>query len=247
MINVMNFNKKYNKLFNLIYPEHIKCIFCGNELASPNEYNMCEKCMQDVSFITKDFCPRCGTQMPKDSIGVCKACKNSNYEFDYARACFVYDGKVKSVIRKLKFKDGKYLIEPLSNALYYLLNSINWNIDFITFVPLHESRLKTRGFNQSELLALHLGKRTNLPVVNCFEKAKNTPTQTSLTRSERKKNLIDAFKMINKSVKDKNLLIIDDIFTTGATTNELSKLLKEKGANKVYVLTLAHTQDKHEL
>lgn len=245
MVIINNLLKSYLiKLFNLIYPKHIKCIFCGNEITNPNKYDMCDNCLTHLPFIVKDFCSRCGSQLSQNHIGVCQNCKITNFHFDYARAVFVYDKNVKRTIKKLKFSSAKYLIEPLANCLYYKFTSLNWKVDLVTFVPIHESRLKLRGYNQSEELAKEFSKLTNIENINCFTKIKNTPNQTSLSRKDRQNNLIDAFKLKYKSVKDKNILIIDDIFTTGATTNELSKLLKNNGANKVYVLTIAHTKER---
>jgi len=234
-------------LKDLIYPRHIKCIFCGNEIKEFNEYDSCEKCLKSLPFIVKDFCPRCGTQMPEDSVGVCNNCKTHNFYFDYARSVFVYEDLVKRAIHKLKISSAKYIAEPLANTMFYYFKSLNWNIDFITYVPMHKSRLKFRGYNQAKELASYLSTKLNKPLIDCFEKIKNTPNQTSLSGKERQENLKDAFKLIYKDVKDKNILIIDDIFTTGATSNEVSKLLRNKDANKIYVLTIAHTPEHKDL
>lgn len=248
MIKIINpFLQNLNRIKDLIYPRHIKCIFCGDEIKDLNDYDACEKCLNTLPFIIKDFCPRCGAQMSKDSVGVCMNCKMHNFDFDYARSVFVYDDKVKHAIHKMKIASAKYIVEPLSYALYYYFKGLNWNVDFITYIPIHQKRLKTRGYNQAKELASHLSNLTNIPLIDCFEKIKNTPNQTSLSGKQRQENLKDAFKLIYKELKDKNILIIDDIFTTGATSNEVSKLIRNKGANKIYVLTVAHTAEHNDL
>lgn len=234
-------------LRNLIYPRHIKCIFCGEEIKELNSYDACEKCLKSLPFIIKDFCPRCGLQMPTDSVGVCMNCKTKNYNFDYARSVFTYNDLVKHAIHKMKISSAKYIAEPLAQSLFYYFKTLDWKIDFVTYIPIHSQRLKFRGYNQSKELATHFSNLTNIPIIECFEKIKNTPNQTSLSGKERQNNLKDAFKLIHSDVKDKNILIIDDIFTTGATSNEVSKLLRNKNANKIYVLTVAHTQNQKDL
>lgn len=245
IINPIIENLKFIK--NLIYPRHIKCIFCGDEIKDLNDYDACSNCLKSLPFIVKDFCPRCGAKMSEDSVGTCFNCKIHNFYFDYARAVFVYDGAVRSAIHKLKISSAKYIAESLANTMYYYFKGLNWNIDFITFIPMHKSRLKFRGFNQAKEIATKLATLLNKPLIDCFEKIKNTPNQTSLSGKDRQENLKDAFKLIYKDVKDKNVLIIDDIFTTGATSNEVSKLLRNKQAGKIYVLTAAHTPLQKEL
>lgn len=248
MIKIINpFLSNLKNLTSLIYPKHIKCIFCGNELKEHNEYDACEKCLNTLPFILKDFCPRCGLQMSAESVGVCLNCKNHNFYFDYARAVFIYEGAVKQAIHKMKISSAKYITEAFASSMYYYFKGLNWNIDFITFIPMHKSRLKFRGYNQAKELAIQLANKLNKPLIDCFEKIKNTPNQTSLSGKDRQENLKGAFKLIHKDVKDKNILIIDDIFTTGATSNEVSKLLRNKNANKIYVLTIAHTPKHKDL
>ena len=248
MINIINpLKKNLNTLKNLIYPKHIKCIFCKDEIREPNNYDACEKCLTKLPFILKDFCPRCGDKMSEDSVGVCQNCKNHNFYFDFARSVFVYEDIVKHAIHKMKISSAKYIAEPLGHALHYYFKTLDWKIDFITYIPMHKERLKLRGFNQAEELAKHLANLLNKPLINCFEKIKNTPSQTSLSGKDRQENLNGAFKLIYKDIKDKNILIIDDIFTTGATTNEVSKLAKLHNPNKIYVLTVAHTPNQKQL
>ena len=120
----------------------------------------------------------------------------------------------------------------------------DWQIDAVVPVPLYIKREKKRGFNQATLLSSQFESVLNIPVIsNNLVRLKNTPTQTKLTKIERKNNLDKAFKVLDKKeFKGKNVLLIDDVFTTGATTDECSKVLKSVGVKNIYVLTLAHVK-----
>ena len=123
-------------------------------------------------------------------------------------------------------------------------------IDYIAPVPMHLRKMRRRGFNQSLLMAVALSKKTGIPIVkNLLRKNKHTKNQISLVGKERKKNLKNAF-IFNFDHKDlvinKNILIIDDVFTTGTTINECAKILKDQKAKKVFALTIAKTSKKRK-
>ena len=115
----------------------------------------------------------------------------------------------------------------------------NIKFDYILFVPLHKKRMRKRGFNQAEKIAKSLSKLINIPVVNNIERIYNTERLYKLNKYEREKELKNVFvlKDSKHELKNKNILLVDDIFTTGATVNEISKLLKLKNVNKVYAMT----------
>lgn len=231
----------FSKFLNILYPAHIKCIFCGNEIEVKNEYDSCDECLSSLPKIEKDYCLKCGSQQVEDFVGTCLSCKKTNYSFEYARSVFKYADNVQNAILKLKFGSGKYLLRPLSAYMRDCLTKLNWEYDYITFVPMHPTAFKKRGYNQSEEFAKILSEYLNKPVIDAFQKVKSTKNQAQLSSSERKTNLKDAFKLKIKNCSNKSYLIIDDVFTTGSTTNELAKLLKSHKASKVYVFTLAHS------
>ena len=235
------FSSIKNGFLDSIYPKHIKCIFCGEDLEFLNSFNSCEECLKRLPIIQKDFCVRCGGKLEDEQIGVCFNCKRNNFNFDLARSVFVYADEIVTLIHKFKFGSGKYLAEPIAYYMYNKLTTLNWNIDLISFVPMFPKREKIRGYNQARELANEIGKLSSIPVVNLFEKIVDTNEQAKLDANSRRKNLKGAFKLASTDFKDKNILIVDDIYTTGATTNELAHLLKGK-ANKIFVLTFAHTK-----
>jgi len=228
-------------IINSFYPKHIKCIYCKNEISNQNKYDMCNQCKTSLPYITTNFCTRCGLQFEKDGSGICLNCKSSNFHFTLARSSLTFDKNVVHTIHKFKYAKYKFLAEPLANLLYDTLLTQNWEIDIICYVPLFDDREKERGYNQSRELAQHLSSIINIPICHDLYRIKNTPTQTKLSKRERQENVKDCFRIINsKQFKDLNILLIDDVFTTGSTTNEISKLLKNANANNIYVLTVAH-------
>lgn len=128
-----------------------------------------------------------------------------------------------------------YIVEIMIDKL----SIENINFDYILYVPLHKKRERKRGFNQSKIIANQLGKELGIEVLDILERSKNTRRLFELDEKERKKELKNVFK-ISKDIenyRNKNVLLIDDIFTTGSTVNEISKLLKLNGINEVYIFT----------
>lgn len=156
-----------------------------------------------------------------------------------------YDGVVKRSLHRFKFQKRKKLVRPLGIVLVKYIHSQNHVIKIeemhgVVPVPLHLKRLRERGFNQVELLAEIINRYYEVPVVRALERTRNTRAQFDLPRAERIANVKGAFKVTDpKSVFNRNLLLLDDIYTTGATTAECAKALKIAGARRVEVLTLA--------
>lgn len=232
----------FKKLISrLLYPQHIKCIFCGDEIRIQNAYDVCEKCNKTLPRILNNFCPRCGQPHPKAGSGLCLSCTGTNYYFEQTRSSLKFEDNTQKAIHKFKYARYKFLAHPFAEFLFDTLQSNDWEIDLIAYVPLYPTREKSRGYNQSKLLAEELSRLTSIPVFDNIVRLKDTPTQTHLSRRERQKNVEDCFKVNCKSqVKDKNILLIDDVFTTGSTCDAISKELKKHYANKIYVLTVCH-------
>lgn len=244
----INFKEKFNKftkyLSDIIFPRNVKCIFCGDELSN-REYNKtCELCYPILPFIKKS-CPKCGGAITEENSGVCVDCKINNYSFTRAISVFEYIDKPLNAIQKLKYNRKKYLAKPLGAYLAQRLVTEIINIDYITFVPIHETKLKIRKFNQAELLAKEVSSLLNIPLLPLCNKIINTKSQTELSFKERRANVKDSFAFNiehKKQIKGKNILIIDDVFTTGATCDEVSSVILKAGAKNCFVLTLAHVK-----
>ena len=235
--------KFLNKIWKLLFPNDIKCIFCGEELDGTTSNLTCANCYRSLPFI-KTFCSRCGVSVAEGNTGVCFNCKNANYSFDKARAVFDYSGDVIKVVHKYKFGGIKDLSNPLSGFMCDAFALMDIEADIICAVPLHANRLKERKFNQSELLARDIENKFKIPYLELCVKEKESPSQTTLDFKGRRDNVKDVFainKEYKKQIKGKTILVIDDIFTTGATCDELAKILKSAGAKCVNIFTLAHT------
>jgi ComF family protein len=175
----------------------------------------------------------------------CGDCMASPPRFDRARAAGVYDGPLRSAIHQFKYRGGLLFAKPLGLLLAEhgarLLNSNG--IDLIVPVPLHFRRLRERGYNQSLELARRLGECWNIDVAaSWLERIRETPQQTTLSRQERARNVRGAFVWNGPALGGKRVVLVDDVYTSGATANECAGVLKKAGAGAVEVLTLAHTQ-----
>lgn len=235
--------KLLEKLLNFVYPKHYKCIVCGEEIATG--LDICEHCLATLPYMKGNLCLRCG-QMLHDESEFCDNCKASHdpWYFDICRSVFQYEYPITRLIRSLKFDNAKYMFPSLSKLLTYLYEQNELTCDVIVPVPLHAKRLKQRKYNQAELLAKDLSDTYSIPIdtLNLI-KTRDTKSQTKYQMKDRKSNVKDAFNILARNVyKDKIVLIIDDVYTSGATINECARILKEKGgATSVIALTLAHT------
>ncbi len=151
----------------------------------------------------------------------------------------LYDGVLKKAINRLKYHKVKRLSGPLSDIL--LTNKIP-RTDIVLPVPLHSRRMRERGFNQSALLSRHLADRLGMRLeINCLAKIKDTAPQVGLSSKDRILNIKGAYAVHKtEALMGSDILLVDDVFTTGATLRECSKVLKKAGARKIYALTLAH-------
>jgi len=214
-------------------------------------------CMKGlISFIYPAICEICDTKINLQNTNnntVCAECLNKIIPFtpvDYLKlkdikvwsACS-YEGVTRECIHLFKYKSKLDLVNPLSSIMLKFANNYlkTDNFDIIIPVPLHSSRFRERGFNQAELIARKLAKGLNLPAhSNIIKRVKLTQAQAGLTKTQRLANLNNAFKVKNGlPVEDKNVLLIDDVFTTGSTINECAKALLNAGAKSIEALVLA--------
>lgn len=236
------FKEKINKLLDILFPEDIKCIFCGDEISEKNNYNACGKCLKNLPYNDKNICLACGVKM-NDLADICFYCFHTYPPYKIARAPFLYDYPISNLIQQFKFENAKYLFAPLGEFLIDTYKKNNYDCDLIIPVPLSKSRLKLRKYNQAEMLAMPLSKNFNLPIINnAVVRIKDTNKQANLTHSQRRENLKNAFQLVDKkSIKNKNVLVVDDVMTTGETIKNLCYELHKGKPKNIYVLTLAHT------
>lgn len=242
--------KLLSQLLDIIYPP--RCPLCGRFL-SPIEnccapHHICEICLQALMPIAHPMCTVCGIPFstPIGTDHLCENCLRKKPWYDFVRAPYLYSGPLMNAIQRFKYNSETHLSSSLGTLLSSFARECIPNPeDFVIVpVPLNRQRLRERGFNQSLLLAKVLAShlRTQLDYLSLIRR-KYTRSQTGLGREERRKNVANAFAITSTKIfMDKNILLIDDVLTTGYTLNECSKVLKKYGALKVICLALARTQ-----
>ncbi len=232
-----------NAALHFIFPE--ACQICGAERASNAEGYVCRECWLQVRFIRAPFCQRCGLPYEGDLTTefTCTNCNEMDLHFVSARSAVVARGLVLEVIHRFKYQRARwfepFLADLLTREAKPELAKAKW--DFIAPVPLHSLKLRDREFNQAEALAQSLATATNIPLnKNLLRRIESTRTQTLLTREERAANVRRAFA-VAEGVKlhGERIVLVDDVFTTGATTSACSQALRVAGAGDVCVWTVA--------
>jgi ComF family protein len=234
-----------NGLIDIIYPKI--CLSCKNRIKAKTSNNhICEDCWVNIKRNLPPFCYSCGRHLEGKNIykNICCNCLKTKLYFDRAFSPCIYVGVIKELIYQFKYKGKDYLGLPLSILLNDFIREYNLPIDYIDFivpVPLYKSRLREREFNQAEVLAKFIAQEFKKQILtDALYRHRETKTQTDLDYPERFINVKGSFRLTNKvDIKDKCLFIVDDVLTTGATASEASLVLKEAGANIVFVLTLA--------
>lgn len=225
---------------NALMPEY-SCLVCGRECADTVSL-VCDNCKKILIPIAGHVCAKCGNPIP-ESMLVCDECKNNkDNQYDMARSAYIFDDESSKMIYSLKYYGNKYAAKHIASAMIAPLSDFG-QVDIIVPVPLHQKRYKERGYNQAKLLCDSISEMTSLPTSDkLLERKIETETQTGKSKEERKANVVGAFVVTNKAeVKGKNILVVDDVFTTGATTNECARVLKRAGAKHVYVLCCLKT------
>lgn len=188
------------------------------------------------------LCPKCSYKLKQ--ISQCKIVKVENFYFDYHVYLFKYEDNIRNKIIDFKFNEKPYLAKTFIKFLIKNEKICGFlkNYDIIMPVPMYAKKKAIRGYNQAELLAKCLANEIGIIQYknDILLKILDTKKQSTLNKKERSQNLIGAYKIQNAEIlQNKNIILVDDIFTTGSTANECSKMLKQAGANKICVLTIA--------
>jgi len=211
------------KILSIIYPQ--VCLICGRP-------------------VQKEICNKCELMLNRQlALGIDDYTLNNEKEFDEHMYLYAYDGIIRKLILQYKFQEKSYLykifVKNLKNnkKMYLFLKKY----DIIIPVPISKKRIKQRGYNQSSLLALEISKVFNIEYNdNSLIKSKHTESQSSLNKEERIKNVENVYSVKNQEkILNKKILLLDDIYTTGSTVNECSKVLKQEGAKNIGILTIA--------
>jgi ComF family protein len=228
----------------LFFPEGAGCPVCGRR-GSPR--HLCRVCVEMWAELAYGLtpCEKCGRfQSVKEEEKICPDCRNSEAPYCIARGVAPYEGAVREALHDFKFCGRRELAYPFGELMASMAVSIFpvRSIAAVIPVPLHENRLRERGFNQAAQLSEVVSRILKIPMAGeALVRLRETPSQTSLSREQRQANLKGAFEVGKQPpmIKGKTVLLVDDVYTTGATVQECSRVLVDFGVKEIYVVTLA--------
>lgn len=230
---------------NLLFPDDIKCIFCGTDVPDFADKPFCEECEKLVEFNNGNCCIICDEPIENEAI-VCDNCQKHKRFFKKAFCPFVYSGLVRKAILDYKISNQRYKAKTFAKYIASRIVDSKIKIDCITYVPMTKKKERERGFNQAKLLAEEIGKILKIDVVSCFEKLKDNAGQKYSNYQERQENMLGMYALLPVRLdKDANCLIVDDIITTGATVNYCAGLIAKRVKN-VYVCAVARNKKKFQ-
>lgn len=231
------------QLLDSLFPP--RCFACGELSGAP--HSLCAACWGEMDFISDPVCDCCGVPFPHSmgDAALCMPCLTSPPPYTRARSVFLYTDESRALITGYKYHDRTQATPMFATWLQRAVLPHGQEFDVIVPVPLHLTRLLQRRYNQAALLARALSKSSGHPFLpRALERTRRTPAQAGLNREERLQNVQDAFAVPHRqknTIEGKNVLLVDDVMTTGATLNACTQALLKGGAQSVFVLTLART------
>jgi ComF family protein len=223
-----------NRLIDSLFPP--VCLICA--AMEDVENGVCNTCKSQMNKIPEPVCDICGQTI--GTSGICLACLDRTPDFEKILAIFTFDGKTREAIHAFKYNGKTGLKKYFGKLVQQSIIKSDIRPDVITFIPMHWTRLLVRGYNQSALIAGELAKLTGIRAdFDALEKIRNTKTQAGLDRKARHKNIKGSF--LAKRVKGLNVLVVDDVITTGETARAAARALKDAGADKVFIAGIGRT------
>ncbi len=224
-------------LLSVLYPD--RCPVCHGVIRGKGD--ICPPCRKRLHYIKEPKCKKCGKEIEKPEDEYCRDCQRFYHAYDRGAAVFLYDEVMRLSISMFKYHNRReyarfYAREMYDHCRRFLYSC---NPDIILPVPVHRQKRRQRGFNQAELVAKELGKLLNVPVDTKYliRKERTTP-QKELTRQQRKENLKNAFEIWEPEKIYERVLLVDDIYTTGATIDAISETLKKNKSKIIFFLTI---------
>ena len=230
--------RAFEAISDLIFPR--RCAVCDRPVDRLGQ-GVCLKCKPQIQYIKAPFCMKCGKQLNEPQQEYCNDCLRRKHFYLQGKALYDYGSMADSIFR-FKYMGRQEYAGFYGKELYdrygFWLRAVR--PDALVPVPIHASRKRKRGYNQAELVAAELAKYSEKPVNSkLIIRKKKTKPQKDLTTQERQNNLKKAFKICQNDVKLSTIVIIDDIYTTGSTIDDMAKLLMASGIQKVYYVALA--------
>lgn len=231
-----NIRKAGTRLLDYLYPP--RCPVCGGIY----DDGICPPCKRKLIYIREDFCLKCGRPLHESREEYCPDCRRRRHFFDQGRSVFSYQGAIRLTMYRIKYSNRREYAATLGREMARQLEP--WirgrRITRIVPIPLHPSRKRSRGYNQSAILARSLGEALDLPVdERLLRRVKKTVPQKQLDGAQRRKNLSRAFALVGELQGNERILLVDDIYTTGSTVDAAALCLKEGGCGAVYFAAAA--------
>ena len=252
------------RALSVLFPESIYCIGCGALIDGTRPYSLCDTCRAKFHFATGKTCAKCGRVLAEDYAhnlcNNCMDCEDSHF-FERGFTCMMYGLYEKEMLKDFKYHNRPYYARALGSMMYDRIEPEGLGADLVVPVPLHRKKLRERGYNQAELLAREVALRMELPMVRALMRTRYTKPMSKVSGMERSANLMDEGQRYisesgagsekeNSSVfrvnplyasvlNGQRILLIDDIYTTGATADACSRALIDAGCDSVFVLTVA--------
>jgi ComF family protein len=223
---------------DLLFPA--VCPVCAERLGPGRRDPLCGGCWSAFTRLTPPWCERCGVPVTTGATGVCAACVATSPPFDYARAAAVYEGAMREAVHALKFGGRRSLARPLGDLMREYCGRFEVDRpDALVPVPLARGRERERGFNQAGLLAQRLADKLGIRMrPRWLVRLRMTAPQSDLSATDRHANVAGAF-VAAPAVRDRHVVVVDDVMTTGATVAECARALRRAGARRVGVLVVA--------
>ncbi len=239
---------------DLIYPPDLYCICCGKIIDETRTYRLCNECMDGMKWISDRTCAKCGKRLSDaDPLDVCFNCREHPHNFDKGYTCTEYGTHERAVVFSLKYDGRPDIADTLGEIMadrmlaQYDRAELQTMYDLVLPVPVHPRRRSTRGYNQAELIAGRFARVTGLHMdSDILVRNRETHIMRSLGPDQRRENIRGAFGIRPRraeAVSGKSILIVDDIYTTGATVDEIASVLRKAGARKVDHLSFAAGAD----
>lgn len=227
------------------------CVLCDGWVVNARLSPLCLSCFAAIRPLRGPFCHKCGVTIPGNLLelhAVCSQCRDGSFRFEKARSWGSYEGELRRLIQAFKFEGYSRLAAPLSDLLRDCQSEYFSDAEWIVPVPLHPERRRKRGYDQTLLLARSLSAKAGIPLSRCIRRTRNTQPQFGLDHISRRRNVRGAFELVHsKRLDGTRILIVDDVMTTGATVNELCRVLQKAISPKeLWVLTAARVARRIE-
>ncbi len=202
---------------------------------------MCENCQSQIHLINGSICQKCGYPQ-KTTNSTCPDCRTSPPPFIQMRSWGEFSGPLRKALHSLKYKNNLAMGIFFAKSLAEMVRQLGWQIDLVVPVPLSRRHFQQRGYNQASIISSSLAKELSLPHhSHLIKRIKETESQISLDVNKRFTNLMDAFYANPAKLKERKILLVDDVITTGATMQNCTIALQKAGTDQVYCLSVART------